>query len=382
MKIVIWGTHPLSTSGGGKICALMAVALRENNSVVVIANKGQSLGPAVCGAKEKPIRVIPFVNNLSDHLMSAVIDSDLVITIGDLWDCQPVHECIARTGKPWVAYVGCEGANYPSIAKFPDEKKMLIPKLVELISCFWAFTSHTEKILRRDFPGIPVEILPHAVDVAGIQAALPFPLRELLNIPDKRALWLFVGFNNIRKGIDLFMRQIDLYRDKVVGYIHSDDWYPTGWDLIEARKSLGLEGILYLKSDLDKITGKTKYANEEMYGIYKAADLFLHPHRAEGFGLCVLEALCAQIPVLATDCAGPSTYLPKACKIPTFNHVLYRQNGGVGYRMWEPQIPKLKPGRERTTKFDPKGYGYGDFAVNLNRLLEREYKPKMWMRAI
>ncbi|MBR5774609.1 MAG: glycosyltransferase [Clostridia bacterium] len=41
----------------------------------------------------------------------------------------------------------------------------------------------------------------------------------------------------------------------------------------------------------------------------KSADLFVCPSRAEGFGLVLVEAMILDLPVVSTDCAGPSEIL-------------------------------------------------------------------------
>jgi glycosyltransferase involved in cell wall biosynthesis len=48
-------------------------------------------------------------------------------------------------------------------------------------------------------------------------------------------------------------------------------------------------------------------------GIYTGADCYVHPLRAEGFGMTILEAMACGLPVIATAWSGPSDFLSPTC---------------------------------------------------------------------
>ncbi len=44
-------------------------------------------------------------------------------------------------------------------------------------------------------------------------------------------------------------------------------------------------------------------------GIYTGAECYVHPLRAEGFGMTILEAMACGLPVIATPWSGPADFL-------------------------------------------------------------------------
>lgn len=378
MKLLIFGAHPESYSGIGRVCFILEKILIKNDIPFThIATDGQYLPPKQI-TKDS---VILNFDQVKTQLNELIKGHTLILTVGDVWIYEICCKLVESNLIPWIAYFGCEGQTYPHYAHFKDFH-FKIDKLFEYITQIWTYTQHSKTILEERVPNKKIDILPHCVDVKRIKDIIPFGLRKKLKLPDKK-LALFVGDNNARKGIDLFCQWLSTNND-YIGYLHTQRHrHIVGFDIDELKHIYKLDGRLFCKDDLKMHLNNGFLSELQLYGLYKDADLFLHPHRAEGFGLCVMEALVSKIPVLATDTAGPSTYLPKQCKIDTWQDY-YIKLGGVGYVVQEPYLPdivsKIKKGKGKH-EFQPHGFDIHDFEKNLLALLGKEYEARKFFSA-
>jgi glycosyltransferase involved in cell wall biosynthesis len=369
-KILIWGVNPNSNKGLGKLTRLVYNSLYKIPFFVI----NYSPDCQYIGGDYQYKNYHNDINSLLEVIKKNQID--LILSIGDLWSCEPLYEVTKFLPIPWVAYLGSEGYTYPKKAFVFEQKSgqiqfMNLDLMVENISAFWGFSKHTEIVLKKEFPEKPSYTLPLAADVQAIKKAPALPLRSKLGIPDEKRLIGFIGNNVRRKGLDLFVKMLS-QNTKFVGYAHTNEIAgETGYNIRELRDVYKLQDRLFYPYDLKM--AMDSFTDEMIYGMYKEFDLFYHPHRAEGFGLCILEALISGVPVLATDCSGPSTFLPKNCKIPTSN-IHWDQLGGVGYIVKEPDIFRNKI-NFRPNDFDPIGYRLEDFQKNLLELIKLDYNP-------
>lgn len=143
---------------------------------------------------------------------------------------------------------------------------------------------------------VPARVIPNGVDVQRFAPAAPaeqLALRVRLGLPAGEPVALFVGRLERRKGLDLLLAAwADLVRRGgaprllIAGPGEAGPW-------IRQAQALGLEGRV------EFLGGRTDVAD-----LYRAADLFVFPSRAEGCPNAVLEAMASALPVVATDVAG------------------------------------------------------------------------------
>ena len=103
------------------------------------------------------------------------------------------------------------------------------------------------------------------------------------------------------KGQDILVRAIAGLTAK--GYDVSVDFIGEAFDkdpLCELARELGVE---------DRINFLGLKDRDYIYSHLKDYDLFVQPSRYEGFGLTLVEAMAAKIPVLASDVDGPAEIL-------------------------------------------------------------------------
>ena len=170
------------------------------------------------------------------------------------------------------------------------------PDKVLVVSDQW------RRILEADY-GVSAMVVRNGVDVCRFQPAdrrLAASLRESIGAAG-RPLILTVGGIEPRKGSDTLVRAIALMRDggldpilAVVGGHSFQDYRAYRERVFCLLPELGLEhgrDIAMLGT----------VADAELPSWYAAADVFAFPSTKEGWGLAVLEAMSAGLPVVTSD---------------------------------------------------------------------------------
>lgn len=173
------------------------------------------------------------------------------------------------------------------------------PDRLLVVSEYW------RDLLRREY-GAAAQVVHNGVDTSRFQAAdrdLAAALRRRAGAAD-RPLILSVGGIEPRKGSDALVRAVALLRRSrpgsrrpvlaVVGGHSFQDYRAYRDRVLASLPGLGLrlgEDVVLLGTVPDA----------EMPAWYAAADVLAFPSTKEGWGLAVLEAMSAGLPVVATD---------------------------------------------------------------------------------
>ena len=170
------------------------------------------------------------------------------------------------------------------------------PDKVLVVSDQW------RRILEADY-GVSATVVRNGVDVCRFQSAdrrLAASLRESIGAAG-RPLILTVGGIEPRKGSDTLVRAIALMRDggldpilAIVGGHSFQDYRAYRERVFALLPDLGLE------PDQD-IALLGTVADADLPSWYAAADVFAFPSTKEGWGLAVLEAMSAGLPVVTSD---------------------------------------------------------------------------------
>lgn len=117
--------------------------------------------------------------------------------------------------------------------------------------------------------------------------------RRRLGLPDRYLLT--VGTLEPRKGLDVLLDALTLApaADASLAVVGQSGW--GGTDITAAVRARGL-------SDRVKVLGRI--ADEELAAVLAGAAVSLVPSRSEGFGLSLLEAMSAGVPVIHSDAAA------------------------------------------------------------------------------
>ena len=178
-----------------------------------------------------------------------------------------------------------------------QRKAVLEPDAVLVVSEVW------RDVLRAEF-GVDAQVVHNGVDVARfapIPASLRGELRARVGASD-RFLFLAVGGIEPRKGSTHLFEALARLRDRsgptsvlaVIGGHSFQDYAQYRADALAGLDRLGLA----LGRDV-VLLGTVPEA--EMAAWYRAADALAFPSVKEGFGLAVLEAMSADLPVVTSD---------------------------------------------------------------------------------
>jgi glycosyltransferase-like protein len=163
-------------------------------------------------------------------------------------------------------------------------------------------SEHWRGILRHEY-GTAAEVVHNGVDVARFAAAdraLAAALRRRVGAAD-RQLILAVGGIEPRKGSDTLVKAVACMRRSghrpvlaVVGGHSFQDYRDYRERVLASLPGVGL------RLDDDVVLLGT-VADTELPAWYAAADVLAFPSTKEGWGLAVLEAMSAGLPVVASD---------------------------------------------------------------------------------
>lgn len=159
-----------------------------------------------------------------------------------------------------------------------------------------------------------------------------------INKKDSKFTFLCVCMPQKRKGIDLLIKAFEkLFKNDKNTQLILKFPYKSGksdYDIkIECRSS----NIIIIEKE---------FAEEEMVNLYKNADIFVLPSRAEGFGMIYLEALACGLPVIATGWGGHMDFLNNEnavlidYKLVPAGNCQYDNKNGNGF-MAEPDFDDL-----------------------------------------
>lgn len=157
-----------------------------------------------------------------------------------------------------------------------------------------------EEVCRR-FPGKPAAYIPNGVDAAKFERVPLDDFRETHGIPKERTLLLCVSRIDYQKNQIALVRLAKALRDRgedvhcaIVGFVTSSAY---GASLREAIAECGLQDRVSVVEGLPP-------ESDLLLSAYRQADVFVLPSVHEPFGIVVLEAWSANVPVMASAVGG------------------------------------------------------------------------------
>jgi glycosyltransferase-like protein len=306
VALITYSTKP---RGGVVHTLALAEALYASGAAVHVV----ALGDPAAGffrPVRAPFTIVPGPDGqgtLEEKVASSI--DRLTSVLGDL-DVDVLHaqDCIAARAAARVRDAGAPVTVVRTVHHVDDFSSAILmdcqraailePDEVLVVSRMW------RTILARDY-GVSAQVVPNGVDVARFAEADPDRAAELRRSAgaSTRPLLLSVGGVEPRKGSDDLMRALAVRKAQdearapvlaVVGGHSFQDHRAYRDAVLDSLPGLGLE------LGVDVVLVGT-VPDEDIPAWYAAADALAFPSVKEGFGLAVLEAMSAGIPVVTSD---------------------------------------------------------------------------------
>lgn len=288
MKIVLVCPYSVTLPGGVQAQVLgLAEAYRRlgHDATVLAPCDHEPPGPGVISVG----RSIPFASNGSVAPVApdpVAVARTLAALRSERPDVLHLHEPLSP-GAPWAALltrpapaVGTFHASGSAIAGIYRAARPLLRPLARRLASRTAVSDDARRTAERWLGGA-YRILPNGVDVERFAKAEPWP--------SERPAVLFVGRHEERKGLGVLLEAFAGLEDEAVLWVAGEG------PQTEELKARGTRGVEWLGpvSDEEKarrLRGAAAFCAPSMYG--------------ESFGIVLLEAMAARVPVVASDIPG------------------------------------------------------------------------------
>lgn len=198
-----------------------------------------------------------------------------------------------RNSRPDARVFVTEHATFLDRVLAEPPARAIYDKVLHRCERFFAVGQVMRDLLVAEFPqhAERIDVVPNPIDF-GVPR--PEPVRELRR-------WLFVGGLNTRKGVEWLLEAFAKchaeHSELTLTMVGDGD---LGAKLAERAEELGITSA---------VTFTGAVPPEEALRLMREHDLLVHPSRMETFGMTIIEALAAGMPVLVTRCGGPEETL-------------------------------------------------------------------------
>lgn len=167
--------------------------------------------------------------------------------------------------------------------------------------------SVADEYTRLGIPQDRVRHIPNGVDIGRFEVAVDRgAVRRRLGLPEQDFLFLAVGRNHPKKGYADLLRAVRLLgehgrTDFAVAVAGS-----STEQLADAAARQGVSDRIHLLGALGAPSrgGDLDVPGDDLVELYRAADGFVFPSHIETFGIALVEAMAAGLPVITTDGPG------------------------------------------------------------------------------
>lgn len=287
LRIFLNSNSPWATSGySGQVAEILPLIAKEGYPTAMCDFYGLEGGKLMIDG----VLHYPKINHVygSDALVLHARDfkADVVFTLQDVWvlhpnDLQQVNRFIPITP-----------VDHDPVPNAVAEKLKYAYRIV-------TYSRFGERELKRK--GLMSTYIPHTVDTTVFKPMDKAERKKASGIPENAFLVGMVAANKDnppRKSFQEVLDAFKLFLEKVpeaLLYIHTNPDNPGGFPIKEYGKFIGILDKLLFPDSYQMSFNTNK---ESMNLVYNSMDLFVNPSFSEGFGVGIIEAQAAGIPVI------------------------------------------------------------------------------------
>ena len=167
-------------------------------------------------------------------------------------------------------------------------RKMYLDRILSKSAAFWACSEKESASVNREFPKVPVDIVPIGIDMPDMTAS-----DNVINQIDQRKIILVISRFNPGKGL--------LNLVKAWNFIQDESWriIIAGPDENNYQQKIEREIANLNLTHFFSFPGYVD--SQQRDALYRSADIFVLPSLSENFGIVVIEAMSYGVPVLTTN---------------------------------------------------------------------------------
>lgn len=285
-KLLVVTDFDSGGSGYRNICAPLFTELAKENEIKIIglANRGEE--------HNYPFSIIPAqtveeIVAMGSNLIQ-LWTPDVVIVALDIPLQIRLHPAFAQYKVKYIAITPLE--NGPLVLDWAAP-------LFNMDGVFFISELGKQEALKV---GVKADHLQIGVDTVSWRPAFPEEkqkLRDGLGIPQDAFVVLTVADNQERKNLWAGFRAISKLKHQItrpIKYIIvTREKSPFGYSMrsLAVTEDINQEYMCFERG----------MPQQDLWGLYAVADVYLQPSKAEGLGLPVMDAMCCKIPVVATN---------------------------------------------------------------------------------
>jgi glycosyltransferase involved in cell wall biosynthesis len=173
-------------------------------------------------------------------------------------------------------------------------------KYLKFLDELWVPSNFVKDAINK-ISNIPIRVVPHAIDTTIVSQT---NFRKELNIPKEDFVigFFFDSSSYVERKNPLAL--INVFNELSLKY-------PNIKLLLKiSHIALFMQYLDYHKVKINKnvIFLNRNINQSEVYGLLKELDCYVSPHRTEGFGLTIAEAISVGTPVICTNYSGPTDF--------------------------------------------------------------------------
>jgi len=244
----------------------------------------------------------------------------LIISLIDPWQTEPIAYSTYRDTFYWVAYNTLELPTYPELVMFPTYINKNLRKSISILMNKADLVIPVTQMGKENFENINIKCTePILCGVDYDKRCLTKETKQSVfggHVPEDSFVFMTLGTNTERKKIDLTIDAFDIFLKKVENpekyflYIHTNpNEVSGGTDLVAQAVSLGI---------LNKLLFPSSYATgvimsqENLFKRTTVMDCYIGLPSGEGFGYGFADAMMHGLPLIYINYGGHVEYCKDA----------------------------------------------------------------------